>query len=308
MIAHFIVNYVKGPWRVRFYCISRIPSHLFVNCYVAYHRVPYQGHACMLCIQHQSLISLSLMISITTYMRMIHKFLSFSLLNLNKTLCLVKSKLEACVKHIDSWMVLNRLKLNQDKTELLLISSRYRQSLALTHLQVGEEKICPSESVRNLGVHFDQHARMHVHMKKVCQTSLYHLRNISKIRKYLSQETTEILIHAYITSKLDNCNSLLYGLPTYMINKLQIIQNAAARILTFTKKTNHITPILCKLHWLPVQYRIVFKILLLVYKGLNGLAPTYISELLHYRTSSRLLRSASQRLLSIPRTSLKDIW
>ena len=142
-------------------------------------------------------------------------------------------------------------------------------------------------------------------MKKVCQASLYHLRNISKIRRYLSQETTEILIHAYITSKLDNCNSLLYGLPTYMINKLQIIQNAAARILTFTKKTNHITPVLCKLHWLPVQYRIVFKILLLVYKGLNGLAPTYISELLHYRTSSRLLRSASQRLLSIPRTSLK---
>ena len=81
---------------------SRIPSHLFVNCYVAYHRVPYQGHSCMLCIQHQSLISLSLMISITTYMRMIHKFLSFFILNLNKTLCLVKSKLEACVKHIDS--------------------------------------------------------------------------------------------------------------------------------------------------------------------------------------------------------------
>ena len=81
-------------------------------------------------------------------------------------LCLVKSKLEACVKHIDSWMVLNRLKPNQDKIELLLISSRYRQSNALTYLQVGEKKICPSESVRNLGVHFDQHARMHVDVKK----------------------------------------------------------------------------------------------------------------------------------------------
>lgn len=220
-------------------------------------------------------------------------------------LCLVKSKLEACVKHIDSWMVLNRLKLNQDKTELLLISSRYRQSLALSYLQVGEEKICPSKSVRNLGVHFDQHAMMHVYVKNVCQGSFYHLRNISKIRRYLSQDTTEILIHAYITSKLDNCNSLLYGLPTYMINKLQSIQNAAARIVTFTKKTEHITPVLCKLHWLPVRYRIIFKVLLLVYKGLNGLAPAYISELLHYRTSSRSLRSSSQRLLSIPRTSLK---
>ena len=91
-------------------------------------------------------------------------------------LCLVKSKLEACVKHIDSWIVSNRLKLNQDKTELLLISSRYRQSLALTYLQVGEKKICPSESVRNLGVRFDQHARMHVHVKKVCRASFYHLK------------------------------------------------------------------------------------------------------------------------------------
>ena len=167
---------------------------------------------------------------------------------------MVKSKLEARVKHIDSWKVLNRLKLTQDKTELLLISSRYHQSLALIHLQVGEEKICPSESVRNLGVHFDQHARMHVHVKNVCQVSFYHRRNISKIRSYLSQGTTEILIHVYITTKLDN--------DYYMINKLQIIQNAAARIVTFTKKTDHITPVLCKLHWLPVQYRIIFEILL----------------------------------------------
>ena len=90
-----------------------------------------------------------------------------------------------------------------------------------------------------------------------------------------------------------------------MINKLQTIQNAAARIVTFTRKTEHITPVLRKLHWLPVQYRINFKVLLLVYKGLNGLAPAYISELLQHCTSSRSLRSSSQRLLSIPRTSLK---
>ena len=165
-----------------------------------------------------------------------------------QALCLVKSKLEACVKYIDSWMVLNRLKLNQDKTELLRISSLYRQPLALTYLQVGEKKICPSESVRNLRVHFDQHARMHVHVKNVCQASFYRLKNISKIGRYLSQDATEILIHAYITSKLDNCNSLLYGLPTYMINELQTIQNAAARIVTFRKKTDHITPVLRKLH------------------------------------------------------------
>ena len=99
-------------------------------------------------------------------------------------------------------MVLIRLKLNQDKTEMLLISSAYRQSLALSYLQVGEENICPLASVRNLGVQFDQHARMHVNVKKVCQASFHHLKNISKTRRDLSQDATEILIHAYITSKL----------------------------------------------------------------------------------------------------------
>ena len=107
---------------------------------------------------------------------------------------------------------------------------------------------------------------------------IVHLKNKSKIRRYLSQDATEILIHAYIASKLDNCNSVLYGLPTYMIHELQTIQNAAARIVTFRKKTDHITPVLRKLDWLPVQYRIIFKILLLVYKGLNGLAPACISD------------------------------
>ena len=204
-------------------------------------------------------------------------------------------------------MVLNRLKLNQDKTELLLISSRYRQSLALSYPQAGEEKICPSESVRNLVVHFDQHARMHVHLKKLCQASFYHLKNISKTRRYLSQDATEILIHASITSQLDNCNSQLYGLLTYMINKLQTIQNTAARIVTFKKKTDHITPVLRKPHRLLVRYIIIFKILLLVYKGLNGLAPVYISELLHYRASSRLLRSSSQTLEHSMDIS-EDIW
>ena len=92
-----------------------------------------------------------------------------------------------------------------------------------------------------------------------------------------------------------------------MINKLQTIQNAAARIVTFKKKTDHITPVLRKLHWLPVRYRIIFKILLLVYKGVNGLAPVYISEILHYRASSRLLRSSSQTLEHSMDIS-EDIW
>ena len=104
---------------------------------------------------------------------------------------------------------------------------------------------------------------------------------------------------------MNSCNSLLYGLPQHLISRLQSIQNTAARVVTRTRKFDHITPVLKQLHWLPVRYRIVFKILLLVYKALNGTAPSYISELLKYHTSERKLRSSSQHLLATPKARLK---
>ena len=88
--------------------------------------------------------------------------------------------------------------------------------------------------------------------------SYYHLRNISKIRKYLTEEATETRVHTFVSSKLDYCNPLLYGLPKHMISRLQSVQNTAARIVTLTKKFDHITPVLIHLHWLPVHFRILF--------------------------------------------------
>ena len=115
----------------------------------------------------------------------------------------------------------------------------------------------------------------------------------------------QILVHAFISSKLDNCNSLLYGLPKHLLNRLRLIQNTTEGIVTLSKEFDHITPILFKLHWLSLNYRIHFKILLLVYKCLNGLAPTYLSELLRYTNGPRLPRSSSQNFLAVPRTRLK---
>ena len=138
----------------------------------------------------------------------------------------------------------------------------------------------------------------------ICVSCQYHLRNIAKIRKYLSEDTSQILVHAFISSKLDNCNSLLYGLPVkHLLNRLRLIQNTAARIVTLSKRFDHVTPILFKLHWLPLGYRIDFKILLLVYKCLNGLASTCLSELLRYTNGPR--SSSSQNFLALPRTKLK---
>ena len=131
-------------------------------------------------------------------------------------------------------MVNNGLKLNQDKTELVLISSKFRCRPSLEFIQVVDEKIQPKPSARNLGVIIDQCLDLTDHVNKICVSCQYHLRNIAKIRKYLSEDTSQILVHAFISSKLDN--SLLYGLPKHPLNRLRLIQNTAARIVALSKR------------------------------------------------------------------------
>ena len=138
------------------------------------------------------------------------------------------TRVECCVRAIDEWMIRNYLKLNQDKTDLVVISSRFHPMPDIGHITVGSECIAPCDSVRNLGVQFDSVFSFEEHIKNICKSSFYHLGNIAKTRKYLSQDTCEILVHAFISSKLDHCNSLLHGLPKYLLARLQAVQNAAA--------------------------------------------------------------------------------
>ena len=126
---------------------------------------------------------------------------------------------------------------------------------------------------------------LHGHIIKfkiiICKVAFFHVRNLLKIRKSLTQKDTKTLVvHAFVSSKLDNCNSLLAELPQYLLDKVQRVQNAVACLVSCTRKYDRITPVLKELHWLLVKQRIIFKILLFTYKALKALAPQYISDFL----------------------------
>jgi hypothetical protein len=213
------------------------------------------------------------------------------------------TRMEQCIADIRCWMTSNLLKLNDDKTEVLLIGSKSHISkLQKVHLIVGNDTIVPADAARNVGVVFDSTMAMDKHVSTICKGAWHHLRQLGKIRQYLDTRSAAVLIHSYVTSRLDNFNSLLYGLPKYEIDRIQRIQNAAARVVSLTRKYDHITPVLQGLHWLPVIQRINFKILLLTFKALHEMAPTYISSLLKVSNNSRSLRSNSKFLLTLPRT------
>ena len=145
---------------------------------------------------------------------------------------------------------------------------------------------------------------MDIYINKCCKAAFFHLFNLRRIRKFISFDTTQILVNAFVASRLDHCNSLLYGLPANQIWKLLRVQNSAARLICNVGRIDHITPRLYKLHWLPVRYRINFKILLITYKAINRLAPEYISELVKLKTASRYnLRSSTELLLEKPGTT-----
>ena len=217
------------------------------------------------------------------------------------------AKLTEVISDLRHWMANNYLKLNDSKTEVILVGTKQQcKKVSIPHLTIGDVqiKVSREHAVRNIGAWFDSQMSMKQHIKTVCQVAHYHLRRIGQIRPYLSKKATECLIHAFISSRLDYANSLLYGLPMNQIRKLQGIQNIAARIVSKTRKSDHITPVLAELHWLPVASRIKFKVLLLVFKAINNLGPTYLKDLIVPHIPTRTLRSSTQSLLRVPPTRL----
>ena len=214
---------------------------------------------------------------------------------------------KSCIEHVKVWMDENKLKLNEEKTEIMPIGSkRLLTKITKTDTNIIGSKINFVYNVKNLGVYLDSDLAMNTHVLNLRRNLLFGLRMIRSLRCYISKKNCEKLVYSLIFSKLDYCNSLLYGVTAENLKKLQVVQNSAAKMILKKCKYEEATPLLKDLHWLPVQKRIEFKIATLVFKCLHELAPPYLQELLKLKSPCRNLRSSSDVLcLEIPRTKLK---
>ena len=192
----------------------------------------------------------------------------------------------------------NQLKLNDDKTEALLFpfSSSLRPSTVSLpdSITLGSHNMIPfSDFAKNLGVVLGSNLSMKKHVIKICQTAYFELKRISSISGFLTEDAAKTLVTSYILSRLDYCNCLLIGTPNSVIQPLQKIQNFAARLVLLAPRHQHSTPLLEKLHWLPVSERIKYKVACICFNAINGSSPAYLSELPHVYTLLRLVHYAA---------------
>ena len=214
------------------------------------------------------------------------------------------TRTQGCIAELKDWMTVNKLQLNDEKTELIFVSSQRfvgHPSIPIS-ISVNNTLVSVSSSVRSLGVFLDQSLSFEKQISNICKTAYLELRRINSIRHLLTPDATKTLVCAFVLSRIDYCNSLLAGAPKTLINRLQRVQNNAARMIYKSSKFDHISPLLNSLHWLPVQDRIDYKIASITYSSLFDSGPSYLVDSLEIYTPSRYLRSASDdRKLVLPR-------
>ena len=185
-------------------------------------------------------------------------------------------------------MLASKLKLNPDKTEFIIFGlKRQRDKLrACCPINILGSPLCPVDSVKNLGVWFDSDFSLSKHVQNVCKSCFVKLHEFIYVRHFLTHDASVLVANALVSSRLDYCNSLFRSLSKFNLLKLHCIQNNAARIVSNTSRYTSITPVLKKLHWLPVEQRTVFKTATLVYKFLHTGFPRYFAPYLSSYSSS----------------------
>ena len=211
-----------------------------------------------------------------------------------------------CLTDISLWMKSSKLKLNSDKTEFIIIGTKQQRQKLSNHFPVKllDNDISPSDSVRNLGVIFDSDFSFHKHVSNICKSCFYHIRDLRRIRRHIPLSTAKTISNALISSRLDYCNSLINNIAKQDLSKLQRVQNCLARVILRAPRFSPSLPLLKQLHWLPVNYRIKFKLCTLTFRALAIHQPPYLASLLHFSNIPRQLRSSTSQQLSIPRTKL----
>ncbi len=216
----------------------------------------------------------------------------------------VLNKIQICMVEVKQWMVKYMLKLNDDKTTFIVIGTRKQRSkIDIPQININAIDIAPTSTVCNLGVMFDSKMSMKAHVSSINRSDYPQLKNVRAIKPFLDMEAANRAAHAFVSFCLDARNSILYGIALGQLQCIQRTQNTASRIITNTRRYDHITPVLHQLHWLPIQERIEFKVLCLTYKTLHNMAPLYLTQFLSQKIVHRQLRCKDQHMLQVPPTS-----
>ena len=225
----------------------------------------------------------------------------------HKTAALAFDKLNSCLLDVQEWMSSSMLKLNPDKTEFIIFGSHAQLYKLDSYLQVRifGNFMHPAVVVKNLGVWFDVNFSFADHVCNIYKTRFIQIRDLRRVKQYLTDEAAILAANDLVSSCLDYCNSLLRSLSSLNMHKLQWIQNTLARIVTNCNKYPRTSPIIKQLHFVPIEFHCIFKTGTLVYKFLHSGHPSYFGSLLFTCCGrfSRRYNCPDKRFLEVPQFS-----
>ena len=198
-------------------------------------------------------------------------------------ICELLHSMQSCMSDVKVWATANILKLNDNQTELMLVTSNRTKHLHSlpTSITVGNAQIPSKMSVKNLGFTLDCHLTMNAHVSNIARTCYFELRRLASIRRFLTSTATATLASAFVLSRIDYCNSLLFGSAHDVTFHLLRKQNYAARVILRLPMSSSITIHINSLHWLPVKVRSTYKIACLCYHCHSSTAPSYVTDMPH---------------------------
>ena len=210
--------------------------------------------------------------------------------------------MQSCISDVKAWATANMLKLNDNKTELMLVNSKRAKHIhnLPSSITMGNAQISFKESVKNFGFTLDCHLTMNAHVTNITRTCYFEQHRLASIRRFLTSTATATLVSAFVLSRIGYCISLLFGYTYDVTSHLHRIQNYAARVILCLPKSSSITIHLKSLHWLPVNVRSTCKIAFLFYHCHSSTAPSYVADILHRKPLYTRSSSYTMPLLNRP--------